>query len=330
MEINLSEIEPAIKRDVEFKKMKPGDIGFYTDFANVSTSATPTKWIPELNFGVKTNRGVREVSDFIAPKAPKTLTPYTAYNYRFFPTGNAILPAQDEKNFERGVGGEFNFVSTSNELKAASMRNLGVSMLLERRMGDSDPEYKARNFAYLENLLETVVLSMKINALDAIADEHEWKPSDGDLNGFIEELLQAGGDEIGLDLNRLLFGQKAWSIYHSALGADNNAANFAYFAESPKMFGDRNNVQVMQPAARLLSSAGTYPRFAASAIYGFVQRGMTDDGLSNLMEFSDGRGMERNQFDHPQKQLEIITVSTWTDVAVVVPDGAFKVEVSKE
>lgn len=320
---------PNAKIDAGFNDLKvAGEISFTADFANVAQNATPTAFDPALSAGITQNQGVQEVSDFIAPTAPKTLDAYMAYNYRYFPTANAIPAAQDAKKFERGVGGEFNFVNTKSELKSATMKNYGVSMLLEKRLADADPTYRQRNFAYLASLLATVELSLKIDALDAIATPTTWTPASGDLNLTLETALTNASDAVGLDFNKLLIGQRAWSIYHSALGASNNAANFAYFVETPQKMGERLNVDVMQPAARLRSSTGTFPRFAASNVYGFLNRGHGENGLSNLLTFTDGRGVEMNSFDHPQKQLEIITVSKWFDVSVVVPSGVFKIAVS--
>lgn len=320
---------PSAKLDAGFKDLKEaGEISITSDFANVAQNATPTAFSPELAAGITQNSGVQEVSDFIAPAAPKTLDAYMAYNYRYYPTANAIPTAQDAKKYERGLGGEFQFVGSKSELKSATMKNFGISMLLEKRLGDTDPTYRQRMFAYLASLLATVELSLKIDALDAIATPSTWKPADGDLNLVLEQKLVDAGDAVGMDFNRVLFGKKAWSIYHSALGEGNNAMNFAYFAEDTTRMGNRLDVDVMQPAARMRNSAGTFPRFANSSIYGFLARGHGENGLSNLLTFTDGRGVEMNTFDHPQKQLEIITVSKWFDVAVVVPNGAFKIEVS--
>lgn len=325
------DVIPSAKVDAAFNDLKKaGEISITADFANIAQNATPKAFVPELNAGLTQNNGVQEVSDFIAPAAPKTLDAYMAYNYRYYPTANAIPTAQDAKKYERGLGGEFQFVGAKSELKSATMKNFGLSMLLEKRLGDTDPTYRNRMFAYLASLLSTVELSLKIDALDAITTPATttWKPADGDLNLVLEDKLTQAGDEVGIDFNRILFGKKAWSIYHSNLGAGNNAMNFAYFMEDAKKMGNRLDVDVLQPAARMRNSAGAFPRFAAANIYGFLARGSGENGLSNLLTFNDGRGVEMNTFDHPQKQLEIITVSKWFDVAVTVPNGAFKIQVS--
>lgn len=313
------------KTDAKFSDFTvPGEVGFYTDFANVANSAEPTQWAPELSFGITKNEGVREIVEFCAPRVNRPLNAYTAYNYRFYPVKNAIVDEQDASKFERGVGGEFPFAQTTNVLKTSQMKNLGVSITTENRMAENDPNYERLAVQHAAALLEGAIASKVFAALDAIAEEVEWDASADELNYLLASEVETASNRVGKDLNRLLIGRGFWREYQNALGSSDAAINFALFTETPERFGDRHNLNVLVPSARLRDSTGVFPRFANNVAYCFLARTGDDDGMSNLLTFTDGRGFEINTFDHPQKQMKIHTVSTWIDVAAVVPDGILK------
>lgn len=299
------------------------------DFLNIAQEAKPTEFDPNLRVGLIQNNGVVAAREFLAPEAATRLDANKTYNYRFFPTKESIVSAQGTADIKRGLGGEFPYVNSDSDLKVASVENVGVSIVIERELARQEPSYRTRAFEKLVNIVEMATLMEAINALESIATAETWNPADGFLDDKLAEWIADEGDKAGFDPNRLMFGRRAWLTRRSSIGSANNAQNF----NAPRTIGalaDELGVFGFIPEARTASGA-SFPNVAANKIYAFIgDTGISGSDVSNLKMFSGKGGLKMTQWNHPQGELEILTVSRWQGISVTSPIGALAVTVSAQ
>ncbi len=294
---------------------------------NAAIDAEAQVWLPQLQEGLVRNDGIVEAREFLAPSANISMNGNSTYHYRFFPTKESIPEAKDSHDYARGWNGEFAYTDSKNEVRTATLENVGLSMVLEREMEKNDPTYYSRNFQKLVNIIESATLLTAINALESIAEAKTWNPFEGDLDAKLNEWMIDAGDSAGKDLNRVMFGRRAWATRLAYLNSANDAGNFLQ-PRTPVELGAMLGTDMYIPTARM-SSGTVFPNVAANKIYGFIgQAGAGNEDVSNLKMFTGAGGLKMNRWAHPQGELEIITVSRWQKIQVVYPNGAFAVSVS--
>lgn len=298
------------------------------DVANIAQEAKPTQFAPELRMGLVQNNGLVAAREFLAPEARIRLDANTAYNYRYYPTKESILAIKDGNAIKRGLGGEFPYVNSESELRAASVENVGVSIVIERELARQEPSYRTRAFEKLVNIVEQATLMDAINAIESVAVAKTWKPADGFFDDLMAEWMEDAGDAAGFAPNRLFAGRRAWLTRRGSLGTANNANNFMA-PRTIQGLADELGVVGFIPEARTASGA-TFPGVASNKVYAFIgDSGISETDVTNVKMFSGKGGLKMTQWNHPQGELEILTVSRWQSIAVTSPVGVVAVTVSK-
>ena len=298
------------------------------DAANIAQEAKPTTFDPNLRFGLLKNNGLVQAREFLAPEAATKLDANTAYTFRYYPTKESILDVKGSAQIKRGLGGEFPYVDSKSELKAAQVENVGVSIVIEKELAKQDPSYRTRAYEKLVNIIEQATLMDAISAIESVAVAKTWKPADGFLDDMLAEWITDAGDAAGFDPNRLFFGRRAWLIRRGSIGTANNAQNFM----APRTIADLGGelgVQGFIPEART-ANGGTFPGVSANKIYAFIgDTNVSSGDVSNVKMFTGRGGLKMTSWNHPQGELEVLTISRWQGISVTSPLGALAVTVSK-
>jgi len=317
-----------------FAEKKIADLGvgevssLVVDAANIAQEAKPTTFDPNLRFGLLKNNGLVQAREFLAPEASTKLDANTAYTFRYYPTKESILDVKGTDAIKRGLGGEFPYVDSKSELKAAQVENVGVSIVIEKELAAQDPSYRTRAYEKLVNIVEQATLMQAISAIESVATAKTWKPSDGFLDDMLADWIADAGDTAGLDPNRLFFGRRAWLVRRGTLGGNNNAQNFMA-PRTIDALGDELNVRGFIPEARTANGA-TFPGVSANKIYAFIgDTNLSAGDVSNVKMFTGRGGLKMTAWNHPQGELEVLTVSRWQGISVTSPLGAIAITVSK-
>lgn len=303
----------------------PGQIAF----SNVSTTAQAVEWMPEAVIGLVKQNGLVEARKFIAPDW-RSVYSNTEASYPYFERKESFKTAEYD-SIKRGLGGEFKYASQFGTRKSVVLENIGLSVALEKSLAQTDPDYKARNAQMLVDIIESATLLEALKHLDAIADAStDWSVS-GDVSpdALLTKTLREAGDKAGKRPNRLLFGGKAWDLRNEWLDKQVTAGGFIRSRTEAEL-SSYLRTDVYIPDART-ANAGAFPEIAEDKVYGFLGYEGTPQGdVSNVKTIigKDG-GLKVTEFDHPQGELLLVTVSRWQAVVTTASEGAFAITCSE-
>ena len=209
------------------------------------------------------------------------------FEFRAADNKGAFLSETDD---EREVGGVFKKVEARGELVREATRNKGLTIRVDR-----DETVLADDLTPIVNQLMRRVLMNDLRraviALDAAATNANktWNPAAGTLVNpvaDIRDMIRTGGDNAGIDPNRLAFGSTAYDYFFSQVEAfDSNLRSITGLGG----LVDRLGIE----AARKIDGRFAPKRTAANKtqavstkIYSFFgENGIGKDDPSNLKRF---------------------------------------------
>lgn len=169
--------------------------------------------------GLPIDGGTAELLAFIAPEVK------TAKRFEYTKFGDGIMLV--DKDDERAVRGEFKEIDISGDVVNAKLVNHGLTLAIDDDEFFADYEQEAVRI--LKNRLVANELSRAVAMAKAAAGTLEsktWKSGGGtnpDLD--IRKLITSVGDKGGINANRVLIGDVAWTYrLESLLGSQNTAA----------------------------------------------------------------------------------------------------------
>lgn len=169
--------------------------------------------------GLPIDGGTAELLAFIAPEVK------TAKRFEYTKFGDGIMLV--DKDDERAVRGEFKEIDISGDVVNAKLVNHGLTLAIDDDEFFADYEQEAVRI--LKNRLVANELSRAVAMAKAAAGTLEsktWKSGGGtnpDLD--IRKLITSVGDKGGINANRVLIGDAAWTYrLESLLGSQNTAA----------------------------------------------------------------------------------------------------------
>lgn len=300
----------------------PGEV----TFANVSTTAQATEWMPEAVIGLVKQNGLVECRKFIAPEW-RSVYSNTEASYPYFEREESFKSANYDE-IKRALGGEFPYLSQHGTRKSVVLENIGLSVALEKSLALTDNAYKERNAQMLVNALESATLVEAFGILeDAAGEPQEWRLS-GDKNpdAFVKTLIRESGAKAGARPNRFFYGEAAWDMRDEWLDKQNTAGGFGG-ARDEASLSTRLKGDVYVPDARIKSGANLFPTIGSDKIFGFIGfNGTVSGDVSNVKTIiGKNGGLKVTEWDHPQGELLIITVSRWQAVVKTSDLGAFAV-----
>ncbi len=169
--------------------------------------------------GLPIDGGTAELLAFIAPEVK------TAKRFEYTKFGDGVLFADEDD--ERAVRGEFKEIDISGDVVNAKLVNHGLTLAIDDDEFFADYEQEAVRI--LKNRLVANELSRAVAMAKAAAGTLEsktWKSGGGtnpDLD--IRKLITSVGDKGGINANRVLIGDAAWTYrLESLLGSQNVAS----------------------------------------------------------------------------------------------------------
>ena len=169
--------------------------------------------------GLPIDDGAAELLAFIAPEVK------TARRFEYNKFGDGILLADEDD--ERAVRGEFKEIDISGDVVNAKLVNHGLTLAIDDDEFFAD--YEQEVVRILKNRLVANELSRAVAMAKAAAGTLEsktWKSGGGtnpDLD--IRKLITSVGDKGGINANRVLVGDAAWTYrLESLLGSQNTAS----------------------------------------------------------------------------------------------------------
>lgn len=169
--------------------------------------------------GLPIDGGTAELLAFIAPEVK------TAKRFEYTKFGDGIMLVDEDD--ERAVRGEFKEIDISGDVVNAKLVNHGLTLAIDDDEFFADYEQEAVRI--LKNRLVANELSRAAAMAKAAAGTLEsktWKSGGGtnpDLD--IRKLITSVGDKGGINANRVLIGDAAWTYrLESLLGSQNTAA----------------------------------------------------------------------------------------------------------
>lgn len=169
--------------------------------------------------GLPIDDGAAELLAFIAPEVK------TAKRFEYTKFGDGIMLVDEDD--ERAVRGEFKEIDISGDVVNAKLVNHGLTLAIDDDEFFADYEQEAVRI--LKNRLVANELSRAVAMAKAAAGALEsktWKSGGGtnpDLD--IRKLITSVGDKGGINANRVLVGDAAWTYrLESLLGSQNVAS----------------------------------------------------------------------------------------------------------
>ena len=169
--------------------------------------------------GLPIDDGAAELLAFIAPEVK------TAKRFEYTKFGDGIMLVDEDD--ERAVRGEFKEIDISGDVVNAKLVNHGLTLAIDDDEFFADYEQEAVRI--LKNRLVANELSRAVAMAKAAAGTLEsktWKSGGGtnpDLD--IRKLITSVGDKGGVNANRVLIGDAAWTFrLESLLGSQNTAS----------------------------------------------------------------------------------------------------------
>ena len=294
--------------------------------ANVAVGATPQLWQPDYNVGlVKEQTGIVKAREFIAPvQQLPNLVPGAEFAYTFHNRAESFKDVDYDK-LKRANGGEFPYFNSKAEKRVGMLENIGISIVVEKHMAKTNPSFEATLVQRAKDIIERATLRKAYDSLLAVADVMEWdKKSNPD--SVLKQAMLAAGNEAGVRPNRILYGDQIWIERDAWLDAQTTAGGF----NAPRTEAALSSIlraDVLVPDARMENGSGLFPAFAADKILGTISvTGMED--VSNVKTFTDNEGLKIVEWDHPQGELKVITVSRWQAVQTTSDLGAFAISLA--
>lgn len=169
--------------------------------------------------GLPIDGGTAELLAFIAPEVK------TAKRFEYTKFGDGVMLVDEDD--DRAVRGEFKEINISGDVVNAKLVNHGLTLAIDDDEFFADYEQEAVRI--LKNRLVANELSRAVAMAKAAAGTLEsktWKSGGGtnpDLD--IRKLITSVGDKGGVNANRVLIGDAAWTYrLESLLGSQNTAA----------------------------------------------------------------------------------------------------------
>ncbi|MCD8208218.1 MAG: hypothetical protein LUD72_09810 [Bacteroidales bacterium] len=307
---------------------QPGKIAFAND---VAVSAPAVTWLGDATIGLVENNGLVEARKFIAPDW-KSFYSNTEASYPFFERKENFHKMGYDQ-LKRAVGGVFKEIATVRGRKAVELENIGLTIALEKNQANNDPGYKARNAQTLVNVIETATLIQALNILDGTVGENivQWDPTgDSNPDALLRERMRVAGDAAGDDVTNVWYGRRAWLLRREWFDAHYTAGAFMA-ARTVGDLGDDINATVKIPYAR--ANDGTslkFPNIGRNSIYGFFAMSGSAD-ISNVKTIIGKDGdLKVTEWEHPQGEMLMLTVSRWQAVVATSDLGAFRIDVPAE
>ena len=212
---------------------------------------------PLTDFAVGFKSDEKKVDDLLAFLAPKVRTT-RKFQYKVADNADAFAVVSDDSDV-RALGGQFKTVATTGNIVDSHTVSKGLSTVVDRDDLEENPNALEEKVAWLMLLLKRAdaLRAWTLLANGANNTAKTWSASAGTPDQDLLEKIDAAGDSLGFNPNRILFGSTAWQKRLLCLGSKNTAGGFAGYSLSPDALAQFLAVdKVMVSSERYTSGTG--------------------------------------------------------------------------
>lgn len=298
-------------------------------------------------------RKLETLLDFVAP----SVTVSRKFQYKVANNAKAFLALEETEDI-RAIGGEFKRIEARGDIVQARTYNKGLSTIIDLDEEDAEEGLEERKVAWLRKILLRMEIRRAIAALSAGAtytgkttsegkDDKNWSNpacttttsgtasnskiawSDPDMD--LADLLLSGGDNSGIDPNRILMGKAAWQSRVRGLRAKDTAGAFASAAMTPAQLADFLACdEVFVNKERFQTGSTKQNLVGPNVVLAFMANpGMSKDDPSNIKRFvsSQEGGQFRVYRQELTSHLVQISVSHYSNIVLTSNLGLRKIAV---
>lgn len=241
----------------------------------------------------------------------------------------------------RALGSEFKRLRAPGSSQVSKTLSKGLTYLLDQDEIEDEPMAEERAAARLKAILLRTEIIRATKALsDAATDKAvTWTPGTGasDPDADLLDAVIAGGDEAGLNPNRLLIGSTAWQKRLRYLRGQNTAGGFAGAGMTPEELARYLSIEraIVSHERYNLAKSKTKAQIVSSdiALLYNAREGLGKDDPSNIKRFWSPMAGGQGEWAVYRREVATgalveITVAHRSQIVVTADDGIRKLTVS--
>lgn len=313
---------------VESGKLAPGRVALANEHAfNAAFLSRP---LTDYAIGWKTeDNKLEELLEFIAPgvRVPRK------FEYRVGNNADAFAAVADGSDV-RSLYGEYKLVKTTAGTTNGKTVSKGFSTVLERDEEREVPNAREGKVAWLKRMLLRAEVIRAVSLLNTAATNSAktWTGSNGSLpDTDLMAAIDAFGDAVGIDANRVLLGSSAWTKRIGAY-ASKEAKNFVPPATLQGLADFLGVEKVVKSSERYTTGSGKAKLVTADCAFVFMgMAGATSEDPSTLKRFwtpKEGGEWVVYVDEKYSDELIKITVAHTSQIALTCSTGVQKLTIS--
>ena len=180
------------------------------------------------------------------------------FAFKAMDNAKAFAAAENDEDV-RAIGADFKRIEISGSTVDSHTVSKGLTLRIDRDEHNDDPEAEQKAVAYLRTILLRAEIIRALSGLAGVATNtaKTWSAAEGTPDQDLLEKIDAAGDSLGFNPNRILFGSTAWQKRLLCLGSKNTAGGFAGYSLSPDALAQFLAVdKVMVSSERYTSGTG--------------------------------------------------------------------------
>ena len=313
---------------VESGKLAPGRVALANEGAfNAAFLSQP---LTDYAIGWKTeDNKLEELLEFLAPgvRVPRK------FEYHVGNNADAFAAVADGSDV-RSLYGEYKLVKTTDDTANGKTVSKGFSTVLERDEERDVPNAREGKVAWLKRMLlrAEVIRAMALLNTAATNSAKTWTGSNGTLpDTDLMAAVDAFGDAVGIDANRVLLGSSAWTKRIGAY-ASKEAKNFIPPATLQGLADFLGVEKIFKSSERYTTGTGKSKLVTADCAFIFMgMAGATSEDPSTLKRFwtpKEGGEWVVYVDEKYSDELIKITVAHTSQIALTCSTGVQKLTIS--
>jgi hypothetical protein len=275
------------------------------------------------------SQGWRDPSDleaeleFIAPAVEVG----RRFSFRKFGDASDFLSEADD---QRAIGGDFKRVKVTSEITDSRTINRGLTMFVDLDEVGDQPDWEQRYTGYLLRRAVRNDLLTAVSLLGAsAANTGKTWDTQADPDADLMDLVDAAGDAMGINPNRIFMGGNAWMKRVKAFRAQDNAGARASAMMTPDELAAWLGIEAIRVSrTRYQSTATAKAKIEGALAIAFeASSGQIMEDPSNIKRFvsrCDDGNMRRVYRREVNEKIVAITVERYVRTQIVSTLGLKK------
>lgn len=313
---------------VESGMLAPGRVALANESAfNAAFLSQP---LTDYAIGWKTEDN--KLEEFLEFLAPGVCTP-RKFEYRVGNNADAFAAVADGSDV-RSLYGEYKLVKTTAGTQSGKTVSKGLSTLMERDEEREVPNAREGKVAWLKRMLLRAEVIRSVSLLNTAATNSAktWTGTNGSMPDIdLMAAIDAFGDAVGIDANRVLLGSSAWTKRIGAY-ASKEAKNFVPPATLQGLADFLGVEKVVKSSERYTTGTGKSKLVTADCAFIFMgMAGATSEDPSTLKRFwtpKEGGEWVVYVDEKYSDELIKITVAHASQIALTCSTGVQKLTIS--